>query len=74
MDPRDAGAALADAFIDMMRAAGIPNGLADLDYTETDIPDLAAGAYRQQRLLTLAPRTVEKQHLEALYKDAMRYW
>lgn len=72
--PRDAGAALADAFIDMMRAAGIPNGLSDLHYTEADIPGLVEGAYRQQRLLTLAPRSVEKQHLEELYRDAMRYW
>lgn len=73
-DPGDAGAALADAFIKMMRAAGIPNGLSDLDYSEADIPELVEGAYRQQRLLTLAPRKVEKQHLEALYGDAMRYW
>lgn len=72
--PEDAGPALAQAFIDMMRAAGIPNGLTDLDYGESDVPDLVEGAYRQQRLLTLAPRTVEKEDLEALYRDAMRYW
>jgi alcohol dehydrogenase class IV len=72
--PEDAGAALAEAFIRMMRAAGIPNGLGDLDYSETDIRALVDGAHRQQRLLTLAPRAVEKSDLEALYRDAMRYW
>jgi hydroxyacid-oxoacid transhydrogenase len=72
--PGEAGQALSDAFIQMMRAAGIPNGLSDLNYTEADIPGLVEGAYRQQRLLTLAPRTVEKQHLQELYRDAMRYW
>lgn len=74
IDPADAGAALSDTFIEMMRAAGIPNGLGDLHYTESDIPALVEGAYRQQRLLTLAPRTVDKEHLQALYEDAMRYW
>lgn len=74
VDANDAGNALADAFIAMMRAAGIPNGLGDLDYSESDIPALAEGAYRQQRLLALAPRVVEKTDLESLYRDAMRYW
>jgi alcohol dehydrogenase class IV len=74
VDRDDAGKALAEALIGMMREAGIPNGLGDLDYTHGDIPALAEGAYRQQRLLTLAPRTVEKRDLEALYRDAMRYW
>jgi len=72
--PQDAGTALAARFIDMMRAAGIPNGLRDLNYTEADIPGLVEGAYRQQRLLTLAPCEVEKSHLKALYREAMQYW
>jgi alcohol dehydrogenase class IV len=74
VDPADAGAALADAFAGMMRTAGIPNGLTDLNYSERDIPDLVEGAYRQQRLLTLAPRAVGKEDLQELYRDAMRYW
>jgi len=74
IDPTDAGQALAHAFIDMMRAAGIPNGLEALNYSEQDIAGLVDGAYRQQRLLTLAPATVEKADLERLYRDAMRYW
>lgn len=71
---QEAGSALAEAFITMMRAAGIPNGLGDLDYTDSDIPALVEGAYRQQRLLTLAPREVAKEDLRDLYQDAMRYW
>jgi len=74
IEPPQAGAALADAFIRMMRAAGIPNGLGDLNYKEDDIPGLVDGAYRQQRLLTLAPRPVEREDLAALYRDALRYW
>jgi len=73
-DTSEAGAALADAFIDMMRAAGIPNGLQGLGYTAADIPQLVEGAHQQQRLLTLAPANVTKQDLERLYRDALRYW
>ncbi|HSH43447.1 MAG TPA: hydroxyacid-oxoacid transhydrogenase [Arenicellales bacterium] len=74
IDATDAGKALADRFIEMMRATGIPNGLSELGYGESDIPALVDGAHRQQRLLTLAPRSVEKRDLEQLYRDAMRYW
>ncbi len=72
--PDDAGAVLADRLIELMRRAEIPNGLRDLNYTEHDIEALAGGAYQQQRLLTIAPREVNEEHLVSLYGDAMRYW
>jgi len=72
--PAEAGDALADAFIAMMREAGIPNGLGELGYSPEDAPALAQGAIRQQRLLTLAPNDLELEDLEALYRDAMKYW
>jgi alcohol dehydrogenase class IV len=72
--PNNAGALLADTMARMMRETGIPNGLADLAYTEVDIPGLAKGAFAQQRLLTTAPLPVAMEDLERLYADAMRYW
>jgi alcohol dehydrogenase class IV len=69
-----AGDVLASKLIALMRKTGIPNGLQDLNYSEKDIAALASGAYQQQRLLTIAPRTVSEEHLVALYQDAMRYW
>ena len=38
------------------------------------MPALAEGAFAQQRPLVMAPRTVSKQDLEGLYRDALRYW
>jgi alcohol dehydrogenase class IV len=72
--PEDAGRILADAFISLMRATGLPSGIAALGYGEADVPALAEGAFAQQRPLVMAPRTVSKQDLEGLYRDAMRYW
>ncbi|MCP5371432.1 MAG: iron-containing alcohol dehydrogenase [Hyphomicrobiales bacterium] len=69
-----AGALLADTLIAMMKATGIPNGLADLGYGEGDIPALVKGAQQQQRLLVVSPRPVETADLEGLYRDALRYW
>ena len=72
--PEDAGEILAQAFIALMRETGLPSGIAALGYGEADVPALAEGAYAQQRPLVMAPRSVSKQDLEALYRDAMRYW
>ncbi len=58
----------------MMRETGIPNGLADIGYTDNDIPSLVNGAYPQQRLLVMAPRPVSEDDLADLFRAAMRYW
>jgi len=72
--PGDAGEILSRAFIDLMRETGLPSGIAALGYGEEDVPALAQGAFAQQRPLVMAPRSVSLQDLEALYRDAMRYW
>jgi alcohol dehydrogenase class IV len=72
--PEDAGEILARGFIDLMRATGLPSGIAALGYGEADVPALAQGAFAQQRPLVMAPRSVSLQDLQALYRDAMRYW
>lgn len=71
---QQAGEQLARKMAELMREAGIPNGLQDLNYTPADIAGLAAGAHQQQRLLTISPRPVTEDDLRGLYKDAMRYW
>lgn len=70
----DAGEVLATQLEKMMRATGIPSGLQALGYGEGDIPALVDGAWKQQRLLVMAPKAVTRDDLAALYKGAMRYW
>ena len=70
----DAGEILAGQLIRMMKAAGIPNGVAGVGYLEADVPALSRGAWAQQRLLTNAPRELSENDLGDLYRGAMHYW
>jgi len=72
--PADAGALLSGRLMELMRMAGLPNGLGGMNFRDEDIPGLVDGAMAQQRLLVLAPRPVGKGELAALYADAMTYW
>ena len=72
--PEQAGEILANAFIALMRETGLPSGIAALGYSDADVPWLAEGAFAQQRPLVMAPCAVTRPDLEAMYRDAMRYW
>jgi alcohol dehydrogenase class IV len=73
-EPKDAGEVLAKHLIGLMRSTGIPNGISGVGYSERDVDALCDGAFAQQRLLTNAPREVGREHLEQLFRGAMRYW
>lgn len=70
----DAGEVLVQKLLALMKATGMPNGVSGVGYEETDIPDLAAGAYLQQRLLKNSPRPVNEQSLANIYHGALTYW
>jgi hydroxyacid-oxoacid transhydrogenase len=70
----DAGTILAERLIDVMRAVGMPNGLAGVGYSSADATSLADGAWHQQRLLTNAPLDVDKAMLTNVFEKAERYW
>ena len=70
----EAGEALAGRVIAMMRAAGIPNGLSDLGFSESDVDALAIGAEPQWRVIRNAPKDVTRDDLRSLFSAAMRYW
>lgn len=69
-----AGEILAQRLIELMRSAGIPNGVGGVGYGEGDLDDLARGAYAQQRLIRNAPVPVEQDDLARLFAGALRYW
>jgi hydroxyacid-oxoacid transhydrogenase len=71
---RAAAEAVADALIQLMRDLGLPSGLAELGFTESDIPALVEGTLAQQRILVNSPRPVDERALRAIYREAMRYW
>ncbi|MBT4934072.1 MAG: iron-containing alcohol dehydrogenase [Rhodospirillaceae bacterium] len=72
--PLDGGELLALRLSDMMQATGLPSGLAEIGYSEDDIPALVKGSYAQQRLLAQAPCPVSEENLADIYRAAMKYW
>ena len=70
----DAGKLLAGAVISLMQKTGVPNGLSAIGFKEEDIPALVEGTLPQHRVTKLSPRPADAQDLEALFRDAMRYW
>ncbi len=72
--PGDAGEALAGRLEALMRATGVPSGLAALGYGEADVEALAERAALQERLTENAPLRVGRAELAALFRGAMAYW
>jgi hydroxyacid-oxoacid transhydrogenase len=70
----DAGEVLASALIDLMRRAGIPNGLRAVGYDVGDVPELVAGTMPQHRVTKLCPRPFDESELERLFLESMTCW
>ena len=58
----------------LMMDIGLPNGLAEVGYGDSDVPDLVAGALQQQRLLATSPRTPTEEDLAGIIAASMEHW
>src|SRR5437588_2409969 len=58
----------------LMQDVGAPRGVAVLGYGEDDIPDLVAGALKQERLLAVAPKPVTDHDLRQIVTASMFNW
>ena len=65
---------LADRITWFMRELNVPNGLAALGYTSSDIPALVEGTLPQHRVTKLSPRAAGPDELSALFEDSMTAW
>ena len=54
-----------------MERVGIPTRLAEVGYGEDDVPDLVAGAEKQQRLLACSPVPVDAAVLTDLFRASL---
>ena len=72
--PEDAGEILAGELIRIMRAVGMPNGLAAVGFAEGDIPALVEGTLPQHRVTKLSPRPASADDLAGLFRAALRSW
>lgn len=58
----------------VMRDVGVPSGLAELGFGQHDLPSLAEGTLKQQRLLATAPREVTEDDVVAILADSVELW
>lgn len=72
--PVHAGELLAETIIAFMRRLGCPSGLAELGYSNADVPRLVEGTLPQHRVTKLSPREFTEQDLADMFRDAMRHW
>ncbi len=73
-DPEDAGEILATALSDLMRRAGLPNGLSAVGFGPEDVPELVAGTMPQHRVTKLCPRPFDEGDLGRLFLESMTLW
>jgi len=70
----EAGECLAGRIIDLMRRAGMPDGLASIGYAESDLDALVESTLPQQRIIAVSPRTPDPASFRQLFLDSMRLW
>jgi alcohol dehydrogenase class IV len=66
-DPNPLGAAV----LGLMQRTGLPTRLGEVGYGEDDVPDLVAGAEKQQRLLACAPLPVDGALLARIFRESL---
>jgi hydroxyacid-oxoacid transhydrogenase len=70
----DAGKILSDELIRLMYDLQMPNGLAAVGYSSSDIPALVQGTLPQHRVTKLSPRPATAEDLATLFEGAMKAW
>jgi hydroxyacid-oxoacid transhydrogenase len=66
--------ALPEVLLTLMRDVGLPSGLAEVGYADSDVDDLVDGSLKQQRLLATAPREVTADDLAGVFRGSMELW
>jgi alcohol dehydrogenase class IV len=74
MPANEAAELLPDAITRLLRDVGCPNGLSAVGFAEVDIPKLAEGGWKQQRLLVGSPRPVTEEDLQRILEESLVLW
>ncbi len=65
---------LALAVIEVMKKAGMPNGLRAVGYTPDDVDALVEGVLPQHRVTKLSPRPATAADFRQMFLDSMTIW
>ena len=60
--------------IKLMKKVGVPSGIKELGYEKKDISDIIIGAMKQQRLLSISPKNVNKDDLNQILIQSIENW
>ena len=74
IEGKDAGNAIADKLIELLRELNMPNGLSGLGYTEGDVETLVKGTLPQHRVTKLSPVEVGAEELRTLFEESFELW
>ena len=74
LDGNHAGRLLEERVVHFMKTLGMPNGLADVGYSDDDIPSLVEGTLPQHRVTKLSPREASREDLVNLFQNSMQNW
>ncbi|KAA9156471.1 iron-containing alcohol dehydrogenase [Amycolatopsis acidicola] len=72
--PADDADHLPEVLRRLMSRIGIPNGIGAVGYGESDVDSLVEGAVKQQRLLSIAPRTPTEEDLAGILRRSVSLW
>ena len=70
----DAGEVLSAQIVRLMKATGMPRGLAAVGYDAGDLDALADGSFPQKSLINNAPRETSRENLRSLFEKALHHW
>ena len=70
----DAGRIVSDHLLKLMQRLKVPNGLAALGYSSSDIQALVEGTLPQHRVTKLAPRPAAADDLAVLFEESLVAW
>ena len=70
----DASEQLPHVVTELMRDIGIPNGIGEVGFDESDIPDLVDGTMKQQRLLATCPKTPTEDDIADIFAKSISNW
>jgi hydroxyacid-oxoacid transhydrogenase len=73
-EEEQAGEILASAVIELMKKAGMPNGLSAVGYSEKDVDELVEGTLPQHRVTKLCPRPFSPADLRQMFLDSLTLW
>ncbi len=72
--PDDAGELLAQAYTQLLKRLGLPNGLEAVGYTEADVDALVEGVLPQHRVTKLSPRPATAEDFRQMFLASMTLW